>query len=165
MLTQYFIAKLILFLVFAVPASVYDWRCFRVPLWYICAGICALIAFHLLFPLYAGNRFAFGTIKNPLIAVVAALVLYVAARVLTGGALGWGDVIYSVLPALYTGYPLVFFATAFSALCGMLFYLALAVRDSRRKKQPFVFRPVFAIPYVPFITAGAVLADVLFRIF
>ena len=151
-------------MVFALPAAIYDWRTFRVPLWYVALGIAAMLLLYVFHPFVPG-AVTFATVKNPLLAAVTSLVIYVFARLLTGGALGWGDVIFSVLPALFTGLPLVFFAIAFSALSGILFYLALAVRDAHRKKQPFVFRPIFAIPYVPFITFGALLAEVLFRFF
>lgn len=160
----FFWLKTAVFLLFAVPAAMYDWRHFRVPLWYVALGMAALLSLYVFHPFVAG-AITVRVLKNPLLAVASSLVIYMFARFLTGGALGWGDVFFSVLPALFTGFPLVFFSIAFAALSGILFYLALSVRDSWRKKQPFIFRPVFAIPYVPFTTFGAVLAVALFRFF
>lgn len=154
-----------LYLLFALPASIYDSRTFRVPLWYIGIGAISLIVFYVFHPYPFSSSFKVFGLGNPMVAAISAGLLYFFARLLTGGALGWGDVIFGTFTALYTGFPLVFFATAFAALSGLLFYLALAVRDSWSKKQPFIFRPIFAIPYIPFITFGAILSQVLFRFF
>ncbi|MBQ7157812.1 MAG: hypothetical protein IJS09_00085 [Treponema sp.] len=162
---QTFLLLTACYLVFAIPAAIYDSRTFRVPLWYVGLGAIALIVFYIFHPYPFSPTFKLFGLGNPFVAAVSAAVIYVLARFFTGGALGWGDVIFGTFTAMYTGFPLVFFATAFSALCGLLFYLALAVRDSWQKKQRFVFRPIFAIPYVPFITFGALLAQVLFRFF
>lgn len=162
---QPFLLLTAIYLVFALPASLYDSRTFRVPLWYVGIGAAALIVFYIFHPYPFSTSFKVFGLGNPLVAAISAAVLYLLARLLTGGALGWGDVIFGAYTALYTGFPLVFFAIAFAALCGLLFYLALAVRDSWRKKQQFIFRPIFAIPYLPFITFGAILSQVLFRFF
>ena len=160
-----FIFLTITYLVFALPAAIYDSRTFRIPLWYVGIGAVALIVFYIFHPYPFSSSFKVFGLGNPIVSMATALVLYVLARLLTGGALGWGDVFFGAYTAMYTGFPLVFFSIAFSALSGLLFYLGLAVRDSHRKNQPFVFRPIFAIPYVPFITFGAILAQVLFRFF
>lgn len=160
-----FLLATALYLLFALPVAIHDIRTFRVPLWYVGIGVIALITFYVFHPYPFSSSFKLFGLGNPFVAAASAVVLYVLARLLTGGALGWGDVIFGAYTAMYTGFPLVFFAMAFSALSGLLFYLALAVRDSHQKKQRFVFRPIFAIPYVPFITFGAVLAQVLFRFF
>ena len=109
------------------------------PLWYVAIGAVALIVFYVCYPYPFSPAFRFFGLGNPLVAAVSATVLYVLARLLTGGALGWGDVFFGAYAALYTGFPLVFFAISFAALGGILFYLFLAVIDSHRKKQRFVF--------------------------
>ena len=162
---QTFLLITTLYLIFALPAALYDSRTFRVPLWYIGIGVAVIVAFYIFHPYPFSPSFKVFGLGNPLVAAISAAVLYLLARFLTGGALGWGDVIFGTYTALYTGFPLVFFAIAFAALSGLLFYLGLAVADSRRKKSQFVFHPIFAIPYVPFITFGAILSQVLFRFF
>ncbi|MBQ6780654.1 MAG: hypothetical protein IJP62_05410 [Treponema sp.] len=160
-----FLLETVIFLLFALPAAIYDSRKFRVPLWYVGIGSVVLVVFYVFHPYPFSPSFKVFGLGNPLVAVLCAVVLYVLARLLTGGALGWGDVFFGAYAALYTGFPLVFFSIAFAALGGILFYLALAVRDSWRKGRQFVFRPVFAIPYVPFITFGALLSQFLFQFF
>jgi prepilin signal peptidase PulO-like enzyme (type II secretory pathway) len=52
-------------------------------------------------------------------------------------------------------------ATVFAALLGVLHYLAMALIQRHKKKQ-VIHRPIFAIPFVPFITAGSLLSVILF---
>lgn len=152
--------KTILFLVIAVPCSLFDIKKLRVPLIPVLAGIIAFSAFYL----YLGcTRHAlWAVVSNPLKASAVSLVLYVLALLLTSGSLGFTDVLFSIVAALYMGFPLVFFGTAFAALWGILFYLFVAVRRSFKKNGAVIYRPRFAIPYAPFISFGAVFSYVFF---
>jgi len=92
----------------------------------------------------------------------AALVLFLT-RIFSGGGLGIGDIIFGMFSALYS---IVWWknlaALFFAALLGVLFYLFLAVFYKIRKSE--ILHPVFAIPFVPFISAGAILARIFFWI-
>lgn len=90
----------------------------------------------------------------------SALVFFIA-RVLSGNGLGKGDIIYGILTSLYALFFVNLVGIAFAALLGILYYLFLAVLDRFRKSEK-VLRPIFAIPFVPFISAGAVLARIFF---
>ncbi len=126
------------------------------------AGILSFVGFYLW--LGFSNNQIWPVLLNPLKAVAVSLVIYWLALLLTGGGLGWGDVFYSVLAALYMGFPLVFFGIAFAAIWGLLFYLFIAVRRSMKKNGAIIYRPRFAIPYVPFISFGAVFVFIFFLI-
>ena len=102
---------------------------------------------------------------NMLIAVATSALLFFCVRVLSAEGLGIGDVIFGVYSALYCGFYRNLVAAAFAALSGILFYLIAAVVKKVRKRicekkgiVQLVHRGIFVIPFVPFITFGAVLA-------
>lgn len=144
------------YVLFALPLAFMDARRFRISLPVLCAGIAALVAFRLgYFPISAR------AVQNMCFAAGSAFLIYFCVRVLSGEGLGWQAVLFGVFSALYTGFYMNIIAAVFAALLGVLYYLASAAFRKLRKVG-FVHRPIFAIPFVPFITAGSVLSMLLF---
>lgn len=149
----------LVYLAFALPLSAMDSKKFRISLPVLCVGVIAILICRFVFlsmPLIVWA-------KNLSIALASSFLIYFGTRVLTAEGLGLGDVFFGVFSALYTGFYLNIIATVFAALLGVLYYLLLAVVQKYKKKQ-HVYRPLFAIPFVPFITAGSLLAMLLFWI-
>lgn len=145
------------YLIFAIPLSIMDSRKFRISLIAVLIGsISLLLCRYFLFP-----SALLPQIKNVAIATGSSFLIYFCTRVLSGEGLGWGDVFFGIFSAIYTGFYTNIIATVFAALLGMLYYLFLAAIQKFKKKN-FVHRPIFAIPFVPFITAGNVLSVILF---
>ena len=145
------------YLVFAIPMSFMDARKFRISLPGLVFG--AICVLGVRFGLFSGD--AVPLLKNMAFATATSFLIYFCTRVLTAGGLGFGDVFFGVFSALYTGFYMNIIATVFAALLGVLYYLFLAAIQ-KFKKQQIVHRPIFAIPFVPFITAGSVLSMLLF---
>lgn len=145
------------YLLFAIPLSVMDSRKFRISFPLLLFGTLMLLFCQFFMNLGA----IFPLVKNLLFATVSAFLIYFATRVLSGEGLGFGDVFFGMYSALYTGFYMNIIAAVFAALLGVLYYLFLAVIQGKKKKQ-FVHKPIFAIPFVPFITAGSVLTTLLF---
>ena len=154
-----YIVLLIAYLIFAIPLSVMDSRKFRISLPFLLAGSIVLVLSHVMFPVML---LAFW-LKNLLVSLVTSFLFYFSTRILTGDGLGFGDVFFGMYSAVFTGFYMNMVATVFAALLGVLYYLLLALA-SRIKKGQIVHRPIFAIPFVPFITAGNLLAFLLFRV-
>ena len=154
-----YIVLLIAYLIFAIPLSVMDSRKFRISLPFLLAGSIVLVLSHVMFPVMP---LAFW-LKNLLVSLVTSFLVYFSTRILTGDGLGFGDVFFGMYSAVFTGFYMNMVATVFAALLGVLYYLLLAL-VSRIKKGQIVHRPIFAIPFVPFITAGNLLAFLLFRV-
>lgn len=147
------------YLLFALPLSYMDSRKFRISLPLLLLGCVALLSCRFVFlsvPIVAGG-------KNILFALATSFLIYFSTRILSGDGLGWGDVFFGLFTALYTGFYMNILATVFAALLGVLYYLFLAAIQ-KWKKHTRIHRPLFAIPFVPFITFGAVLAFVLFYV-
>lgn len=147
------------YLVFSVPLSIMDSRKFRISLPLVLIGSIALLLCRYFFVPQA----IVPQVKNLAFAAGSAFLIYFCARVLSGEGLGWGDVFFGIFSAIYTGFYMNIIATVFAALLGMLYYLFLAAIQKFKKKK-FVHRPIFAIPFVPFITAGSVLSVILFYV-
>ena len=145
------------YLVFALPLSFMDSRKFRISLPFLAFGALAII-FCRFFVL---SQSFLPYFKNLAVALASAFLIYFCTRVLTAGGLGFGDVFFGMFSALYTGFYMNIIATVFAALLGVLYYLFLAVVQNIKKKQ-HIHRPLFAIPFVPFITAGSLLSMLLF---
>ena len=143
------------YLVFALPLSIMDSKKFRISLPLLMLGVISLLGakFFLIVP-------RISLIKNLLLAIATAFLIYFSTRVLSGDGLGWGDVFFGIYTSIFTGFYRNIIATVFAALLGVLYYLFLAMIQKFKKKQ--ILRPIFAIPFVPFITAGALLSFVLF---
>lgn len=148
----------LLFLIFSVPLSIMDMRKFRISIFYTFLGIAAFFVFrffvlpHVIF---------FSKVKLCLVSVFSAAIVLFFTRMFSGGGLGAGDIIFGIFSAVYC---VVWWKNLaglfFAALLGVLHYLSLAAFYKIRKDK--ILRPVFAIPFVPFISAGAILARVFF---
>lgn len=145
------------YLVFAIPMSFMDSRKFRISLISLAFGMICILGTK--FGLFSGAFIPL--LKNTVFALATSFLIYFSIRVLTAGGLGFGDVFFGMFSALYTGFYMNLIATGFAALLGVLYYLFLAVVQ-KFKKQQTVHRPIFAIPFVPFITAGSILSMLLF---
>ena len=145
------------YLIFAVPLSFMDSRKFRISLPFLLLGSVVLVCVRF-FVLPAQTL---PLAKNLFFALATSFLIYFCTRVLTAQGLGMGDVFFGLFSALYTGFYMNIIATVFAALLGVLYYLFLAVLQ-KIKKNSFVHRPIFAIPFVPFISSGSVLAMLLF---
>lgn len=159
-----FLAETALFLLFAVPLSVMDIRKFRISLVLTFSGIAAFAAYRLLLAgfLFPESGFAFKKeLLHLILSLATSFLAFFMARVFSGNGLGKGDVIFGILTAEYCLFWVNLAGIFLSAVLGILFYLGLAVRDRFMKKN-WISRPVFAIPFIPFITAGALLARILF---
>ena len=148
-----------LYLLVAFPLSLMDSRKFRISLPFLLLGSIAFILCRFVFlnmPLIPG-------LKNLFFALSSAFLIYFCTRVFSGDGLGFGDIFFGMYSALYTGFYMNIVATVLAALLGLLYYLLLAIIQRHKKKQ-HIHRPVFAIPFVPFITAGSVLSMLLFYV-
>ncbi len=156
---RFFLILTAVYLLFAIPLSVMDSRRFRISLPLLFLGAIAIVFCRFfLFPTHLWPE-----TKNLLIALASSFLIYFSTRVLTAQGLGAGDLFFGMFSALYTGFYMNLVATVFAALLGVLYYLALALLQKHKKKQN-VHRPIFAIPFVPFITAGSVLTILLFDV-
>lgn len=158
MFSKIFLIETFLFLIFAVPLSVMDVKKLRISLFYTFLGIAAFFAFRI-FYFSAGNFFF--QLKFCAVSVISAALVLFFTRVFSGGGLGVGDIIFGIFSAVYcVAWWKNLAGLLFAALLGVLFYLFLAVVSKIRKNE--FLHPVFAIPFVPFISAGAVLARIFF---
>ena len=153
------IIQTLLFLFFAIPSSIMDIRRFRIPMGYVCLGILVLAAFRI-FNLFTlpnlTGRFFWYQIIYLLVAVITSTLVFLCTRLLSAGGLGWGDLIFGILAAIYSGFYGNLVSIAFAALSGILFYLLLRIIQ-KHSSVTNVAHPVFAVPFVPFITFGALL--------
>ena len=156
MLEQRFLLETSLFLLIAVPSSIFDIKKFRIPLFYVLFGAAVFIALEI-FVALSGNFNSFAMCKNKTIAVLSSFLIFFTARIFSGDGLGKGDIVFGCFSALYSGFYENLIAVAFSALSGILFYLVQKVAQNHRADKS-VLCPVFAIPFVPFITFGTLLA-------
>ncbi len=147
----------VVYLFFAVPLSFMDARKFRISILALCFGAVSVLGVR--FGLVPGPWLPL--LKNLSLAAASAFLVYFCTRVLTAGALDYADLLFGIYSALYTGFYMNIIAAFFAALTGVLYYLSLAVLDKLKKKQ-IVHRPIFTIPFVPFITTGSVLSMLLF---
>ena len=145
------------YLVFAIPMSFMDARKFRISLPSLAFGAICILGTR--FGLFSGAFIPL--LKNIAFALATSFLIYFSTRVLTAGGLGFGDLFFGIFSALYTGFYMNIIATVFAALLGVLYYLFLAAIQKFKIHQ-IVHRPIFAIPFVPFITAGSVLSMLLF---
>lgn len=146
------------YLLFAVPLSFINSRRFRISLPLVLIGSAALLLCRFV---VLGQPPA--VCRNLAFALGSSLLIFFCVRVLSGDGLGWGDVFFGMFSALYTGFYMNIVAVVFAALLGMLYYLMLAAVQRLRKKT-HIHRPIFAIPFAPFICAGSVLCVLLFYV-
>ncbi|MBR1721598.1 MAG: hypothetical protein IJ727_03805 [Treponema sp.] len=137
-----------------------DSKRFRISLPLLVFGTAVILFFR--FGFTAGSNLAIA--KNLLISCFSSFLLYFSIYVLTGEELNFSDIAFGIFSALYTGFYLNIVSAIFAALVGMLYYL-LSASLQKFKKTKNMHRPIFAIPFVPFITAGSVLSKLLFQLF
>ncbi|MBR0032839.1 MAG: prepilin peptidase [Treponema sp.] len=158
-MTTKFLLRTFFFLLIAIPASISDIRKFRIPVVYVVAGIVVFVFADIAeFILLETKTCSF--FYNHIAAALSSLLVYFAARVFSGNGLGKGDILFGLFSALYTGFYANMAATVFAALVGILFYLFLKVVQNKFHEEN-ILRPIFVIPFVPFITAGALLSQFL----
>ena len=145
------------YLVFALPLSVFDSRKFRIPFIVPSSGLVAMIV--LRFVLFQASLAS--TANMLALALGSSALIFAGVKILSAGAVGFDDVVFGLFTAAYTGFYDNIVAVVFAALCGVLYYLIQAVVQ-KWKKHRIIFRPIFAIPLVPFVTAGAILEKLLF---
>ncbi len=134
--------KLSVFVLFAIPASIEDVRKFRFSLtWPLCifAGLTVL---YLYFDI---------SLKAPLLGAGISLAIYALTCFATAGTMGTGDIIFGTAAGFYSSFPNGPVSVFSAALSGIFYYVFM-----RKKKGPS-----FAIPFVPFIAAGAILTELI----
>jgi prepilin signal peptidase PulO-like enzyme (type II secretory pathway) len=131
----------VIFIVFAVPISIVDVRERRIP--------DSLSVPCFLFMLLARLFIAPETLPPSLWASAAALLLFALIR-LSAGGLGMGDLKLAALLGLACSFPRFITALLAASLLGLAGVLPLLIRGEGRK---------FALPFAPFLCAGAVLAE------
>ena len=160
----HFLIETALYLIFAVPLSVMDVRRFRISLIYTFTGCAAFLAFRLSGNFSSSDGFQIWKAVKMLelcgASLLSSVVILYAARIFSGNGLGKGDIIFGAFTSFYCLFWTNIAGIVFSAVSGLLFYLLLAV--FKRKDDEKILRPVFAVPFVPFITFGAVLARIFF---
>lgn len=162
MFSKIFLIETFIFLIFAIPLSIMDVKKLRISLFYTFLGMAAFFVFRI-FYFSSIDSFAsfFYQMKICAVSVFSAALALFLTRIFSGGGLGIGDIIFGMFSALYS---IVWWknlaALFFVALLGVIFYLLLAVFYKIRKSE--ILHPVFAIPFVPFISAGAILARIFF---
>lgn len=148
-----------LYFIFAFPLSLMNSKKFRISIPLLFFGSLLIVFF----------RFGFlpvstvETVKNLILAVLTSFLVYFCIRVLTADYLSFPDILFGVFSSLYTGFYMNLVSVFFAALLGMLYYLFLSLAQKVRKKK-IIFRPIFAISFVPFITLGSLLSMILFYV-
>lgn len=150
------------YLAFAVPSCVSDIRSFRISLPLIFLGALLLFSlrifgFALLFGLSPDFFLSAGSL---VLAALTSALLFLLVRKMCAGGMGLGDVFFAAFTAVYCGFHGNLVAAALSALSGLLFFLLASLfgkknRFGRRRR-------VLAVPFVPFITFGALLSRLFF---
>ncbi|MDR0597520.1 MAG: A24 family peptidase [Treponema sp.] len=135
---------LLIFLVFALPASAIDIRSYRIPDLLVFPGFAAVFIFLL------SSRA--GVLPDRVAASLLSGLFFFIIRRFTG-ALGLGDVKFAMLIGLCCGLPWVCVAFLAASLMGIGFILIL-----RRGKQERI-----PLPFAPFLTAGVIAAFVFSR--
>jgi prepilin signal peptidase PulO-like enzyme (type II secretory pathway) len=136
-------AVLLIFLAFALPASVIDARSFRIPDLLVFPGFAALLAFLALARI--------DLLPNHAAAALLSGLFFFLIRRFAGG-LGLGDVKFAALMGLCCGLPWVCAAFLVAALAGIAFIL-IARRGEGK------------VPFAPFLTAGVAAVFVFSRFF
>lgn len=153
-----FLIETAVFLIFAVPLSVMDIKSYRISLLYDFLGTAVFLCIRLFLPQASFSR----RLEIIISSVLSSLIVLGLTRVFSAGGLGKGDIIFGLFASLYCTFWKNLAGLVFAALLGVLTYLFFAVLD-KIKKNKRILRPVFAIPFVPYISAGAVLARIMFN--
>lgn len=159
------VRDLIVFLAFALPAGFLSARRLRVPFPLLLSGIFGFLLLRIAAPWAAGTGFSGAGVyfcAMGLSCATSAAVVFVA-MLFSAGAVGKTEIAFSVFCALFLFCPWNLVSLAFAALSAVIFYLARVFVESRSVRKG-VFRPVFSVPFVPFMAVGAVIAKLMERI-
>nr|MBP3280986.1 hypothetical protein [Treponema sp.] len=165
--STFLLIETVIYLFFALPSCYSDVRKLLIPLKFVLVGFAVLLGAKVfLIHHFSGSPSFFNrALLNLLIAVATSALLYFCVRVFSAGGLGIGDIFFGVYTAVYCGFYRNLVAAAFAALSGILFYLLAAVVKKVRKRilekknqVEYVHTGIFVIPFVPFITFGALLS-------
>jgi len=137
-------ALTLIYLAFAVPLSIIDIRTMRIPSWLTYAGCAGVLAYLCIF--------CRPHLLNALTGAAVIFLLFFLIRELTHKGLGFGDVRYSLLCGLYSGFPGVLAGCALASFCGLLYFALFHII-----KRNVPIKNV-KIPFAPFMTAGTVIA-------
>ena len=136
---------LAIFLLVAIPVSVFDIRTRRIPNWIVFTGIVFLFALRFLY-------FKDSPVSLFINILTGGLIFY-SVRLFTKGKLGMGDVKFAAFIALFAGFPLFFAAVGVASLAGLAFALAGMAMGKIKKTTK--------IPFAPFLTAGSIVIYIL----
>lgn len=155
-MNRFFFIEIVLYLVFAIPCSIFDICCRMVPR---ILTLCAFVPYTIFLFVFSINPYTF---TLPLIGLACSLALYFFARLFTGKKLGIADIIFGAFSGYFCGYPKCFFAILSAALLALLFFVFSYL--FKRKDSNNVMRTAFgtfSFPFVPFIAVGALLVKIL----
>ncbi len=161
MITPFF-SSLIVYAIIGVPSAIYDVKRFRISFFYVGAGYVFLGLCVVYGSFYSAGTVSFEYIKPYIVSVITGLMIYLMFYIFSAGKISKGDVFFGVFTCLYMSFPYSLIATGFAGLICIIYYLFFAIRHTAKKGRPIIFRPIFAIPFVPFIFAGALIVRVLF---
>jgi leader peptidase (prepilin peptidase) / N-methyltransferase len=134
--------RLPLFLLFAVPISIFDIHEFRIPDVLTKSGIALFLLLRFLVP--------GGSILTAAVECAAGFTAFWLIHRFTKGRMGLGDAKYSALIAAAVGMASWFLALFIASVAGILFALALmSMRKADRQTR---------IPFAPFLSLGAALS-------
>ena len=159
-----FVLSLIIFILVGLPLCYMDIRIFRISSPLVITGcvlMLACIGYECYFP---DKVFKVVVVKGYAISAVVGLIAYILFNIFSGGKISSGDILFALFACLFLQFPYSLIATGFTGLICLMYYLFFAVRHTVKKGRPMIFRPIFAIPFVPFIFSGTILVKVLFYI-
>lgn len=137
---------LVVFLLFALPSAFFDMKKFRVPLIFVCIGIIVLFSLKVFYLDFS--------VINIFLAILSSILILSLTRILSANGLGIGDIFFGAFTSIFCGFYENIISLAISAFTGVLFYLIEFLFRKMRKQKI----TVFAIPFVPFLTIGALLS-------
>lgn len=139
---------LFIFIVFSIPSAICDAIKLRFPVILPILGFFSVLGFDI---------FSQTNLIWPLIsAAVISLILFLA-RLFTSGSLGKGDIIFGSFMGICCSLPESLYALLLSSVLGIIYYIFIRTLNKKKAQQTAVYRPIFAIPYVPFLTAGTII--------
>lgn len=89
---------------------------------------------------------------NACLAAVLIFLLFIIIRVLTKGHLGWGDIKFSLICGLFSGFPEIITGCFFSSLLGLSFLLIIKLHNKEKDIK------TMKIPFIPFMSIGCIIA-------
>ncbi len=155
--------SLSLFLIFAIPSSIYDVLKFRIPLIYVIAGIVTFLGFYIyyFFPAYTSPVF-----RQAIISAAVNFVILYLIRYLTSNGLGLGDAIFGILGGLFSINIIASIASlGFAGILGLIFFLIFSFTKKKKNGGTVIISHYFVIPFIPFLSAGYMLSWLMMWIF